>query len=441
MKSMKLRVICVLVGMGLAMLLSVGVLGSEGSVSAQAFAADPVFVGAGDIASCARTGDEATAKLLDDIVAAAPSITTVFTIGDNAYESGTASEFANCYEPSWGRHKAITRPTLGNHEYYSPTNDASGYFGYFGAAAGDPSKGYYSYDLGEWHMVALNSMCEQVGGCDDTSPMVEWLKQDLATYPNTCTLAYFHHPLFSSGPLSGAGSKMKPSWEVLYAANADVVLSGHFHNYERFAPQTPEGVADPAQGIREFVVGTGGYSLNTFKSVQANSEVRYASSYGVLKLTLHPSSYDWQFVTAPGGTVADSGTASCDGGSEPPPPPPPPPDTTAPTVTGTIPNTDATGVVRTTPVMANFSEEMMASTINTQTFKLFKKGSTTKIAATVSYDANTDTATLDPTNSLNRRVTYKAVVTTGAQDLEGNPLDQDPTTTGSQQKAWFFTVS
>jgi acid phosphatase type 7 len=276
---------------------------------------DPVFVGAGDIASCARTGDEATAKLLDDIVEGAPSTTTVFTTGDNAYESGTASEYKNCYAPSWGRPtiKEITRPTVGNHEYYASGN-ASGYFGYFGAAAVSydaSTKGYYSYNFGQWHMVALNSMCEKVGGCGATSPMVAWLKQDLAANPRTCTLAYFHHPLFSSGSMSGGNSKMKPSWEALYAARADVVLNGHVHNYERFAPQTPSGKADLAQGIREFVVGRGGYSLNTFKSTVANSQVRNANSYGVLKLTLHPSSYDWQFVTAPGGTVADSGSGSC----------------------------------------------------------------------------------------------------------------------------------
>jgi acid phosphatase type 7 len=306
--------IWVLVGMGLAMLLSVGFLGSEGSVSAQD-STDPIFVGAGDIASCDRdrTADEATAKLLDNIVAAAPSATTVFTTGDNAYESGTASEFANCYNLNWGRHKARTRPTVGNHEYYT-LNNASGYFGYFGARAGDPTKGYYSYNLGKWHVVALNSMCEKVGGCDATSPMVRWLKQDLAANPTTCTLAYFHHPLFSSGSLSGGNSKMKPSWEVLYAARAEVVLNGHVHNYERFAPQTPRGVANSAQGIREFVVGTGGYSLNTFKTKVANSEVRNANSSGVLKLTLHPTGYDWKFVAVDGtvdGKTSDSGMGSC----------------------------------------------------------------------------------------------------------------------------------
>src|SRR5215204_5962235 len=446
MKSMKLGLVWILVGMGLAMLLSVGFLGSEGSVSAQD-SIDPVFVGAGDIASCSRSGDEATAKLLEDIVAAAPSTTTVYTTGDNAYESGTASEFANCYDPSWGRPtiKERTYPTVGNHEYYS-TASASGYFGYFGAGrvSYDAStKGYYSYNLGQWHMVALNSMCEQVGGCGATSPMVTWLKKDLAANPRTCTLAYFHHPLFSSGPLSGGvNSKMKPSWQVLYAAKADVVLNGHLHNYERFAPQTPGGTADP-EGIREFVVGTGGYSLNTFKNKLDNSQVRDASNYGVLKLTLHPSSYDWQFVTAPGGTVADSGIGSCHSLSEPPPPPPPPP-----TVIGIVPSPPATEVDPATNLTAFFSEERMATSINGKTFKLLlKKGTTTKIAALVKYfpdDPSTATfdprATLDPNSSLESGVTYNAVVTTGAKDVAGTPLDQNPTTTGLQQKAWSFTV-
>jgi Bacterial Ig-like domain/Calcineurin-like phosphoesterase len=423
MKSMKLRVVWVLVGLGLAMLLSVEFMGSEQSVSAQvATAADPIFVGAGDIASCKSGGDEETADLLETIPG------TVYTTGDNAYESGTATEFEECYTPSWGRPtiRDRTYPVVGNHEY--KTEGARGYFDYFGARAGDPTKGYYSYNLGEWHVVALNSMCEKVGGCDARSPMVAWLEQDLAANPRTCTLAYFHHPLFSSGSSHGGNSKMKPSWEVLYAANADVVLNGHVHNYERFAPQTPSGVADLGQGIREFVVGTGGKSLNTFDSTVRNSEVRDASSNGVLKLTLHPSSYDWQFVTAPNATIADTGSTSCDPAGT----TPPPNDTEPPTVMDTLPSADATAVDPTTNVTATFSEGMDPSSINAQTFKLVKKGTTTKLAAAVSYDASTDTATLDPTNSLRSGVTYKAVVTPGAKDSAGNPL--------AQQYRWFFRV-
>ncbi len=440
MKSMKLGV-WVLVGTGLAMLLSVGVLDSEGRVSAQD-STDPVFVGAGDIASCTRTGDEATAKLLHNIVDAAPSTTTVFTTGDNAYESGTALEFANCYDPSWGQFKEKTRPTVGNHEYYK-TADASGYFDYFDTAAGDPGKGYYSYDVGSWHMISLNSNCSFVvgGGCDRGSAQVEWLKNDLANHSNSCTLAYWHHPLFSSGSTSGGNSKMKPFWEALYAAKADVVLNGHVHNFEVFRPQTPSGVADPAGGIREFVVGTGGYSLNAFKTEVANSQERYRATYGVLKLTLHSTSYDWRFVaedvTTPPGL---SGSDSCvpDGTT--------PPDTTPPRVESTVPTANATQVDPATPVMATFSEEMMDTSINGKTFKLLlKEGTTTtKIPATVSYpDPNSPpyTAKLDPTEPLQSGRTYRAVVTTGVEDPAGNPLDQNSTKDGSQQKAWFFTTS
>jgi hypothetical protein len=436
MKSVKLGV-WVLVGMGLAMLLSAGFLGSEESISAQD-STDPVFVGSGDIASCNRTADEATAKLLDHIVAGAPATTTVFTTGDNAYESGTASEFTNCYHPNWGRHKAITRPTVGNHEYYTLQN-ASGYFDYFGAKAGNSTEGYYSFDLGQWHIVALNSMCEKVGGCGATSPMVEWLERDLAANPRTCTLAYFHHPLFSSGSSSGGNSKMKPTWQALYAARADVVLNGHVHNYERFAPQTPSGTADSAKGIREFVIGTGGYSLNSFKTTVANSQVRNANSFGVLKLTLHPTGYDWEFVAVDGtvdGRTADSGTGSCS--------PATPSDTEPPRVVSTFPSANKTEVAPAIDVTATFSEKMMDASVNGNTFKLLliEGTTTTKVPASVGYDADIDplTATLDPSEPLRRGVTYKAVITTGAKDLAGNSLDQS-STAGSQQKAWSFTTS
>jgi acid phosphatase type 7 len=274
----------------------------HGSVGTSAGGTSAVLVGAGDIASCSSTRDEATAKLLDGISG------TVFTAGDNAYESGTASEFKNCYGPTWGRHKARTKPSVGNHEYNTP--GASGYFGYFGAAAGNPKKGYYSYNRGAWHVVALNSMCENVGGCDATSPMVRWLKQDLAANPKACTIAYFHHPLFSSGE-HGNQTKMRPTWNALYAAGADVVINGHDHDYERFAPQSPSRAADSARGIREFVVGTGGKELRPFGTIRPHSQSRNADTFGVLKLTLHPDSYRWKFVPVAGQTFTDSGTTSC----------------------------------------------------------------------------------------------------------------------------------
>jgi acid phosphatase type 7 len=266
---------------------------------------DPVLVGAGDISSCDDlAGAEATAKLIDKIPG------TVFATGDLAYPDGSDEQFAKCYTPTWGRFKDRTRPVPGNHEYHS--DGASGYARYFGAAAGDPKKGYYSYDLGAWHIIALNSECDHVGGCGAGSPEGEWLRQDLAQHPTNCTLAYFHKPLFSSGAAHGNDPDMKPLWQMLYAANADVVVNGHDHDYERFAPQDPEGKADPKRGIREFVAGTGGKnSHRTFAAVQANSEVHQADTFGVLKLTLHASSYDWEFVPEAGKSFHDSGSGSC----------------------------------------------------------------------------------------------------------------------------------
>jgi hypothetical protein len=284
----------------LVLVLAVNGLLLYSSRSAQV--ASAVLVGAGDIASCSNNNDEATAKLLDGIGG------TIFTAGDNAYDRGTAAEFENCYGPTWGRHKARTKPSPGNHEYL--TAGASGYFGYFGAAARDPTKGYYSYNLGDWHVVALNSMCEKVGGCGATSPMVTWLKNDLKANAEACTLAYFHHPLFSSGP-HGNQIKMRSIWDALYAAGADVVVSGHDHVYERFAPQRPDGTLDTSRGIRQFVVGTGGGGLYSFKAIKANSQVRNADTYGVLKLTLNPTGYGWKFVPVAGKAFTDSGSAKC----------------------------------------------------------------------------------------------------------------------------------
>ena len=263
---------------------------------------DPVLVGAGKIGACNSPGDEATARLLDSIPG------TVFTAGDNAYESGTAAAFRDCYGPTWGRHKARTMPSPGRHDYY--TAGASGYFGYFGAAAGDPNRGYYSYNLGEWHVIALNSMCEEVGGCGESSPMVSWLERDLAANPRTCTAAYFNHPLFSSGR-HGDQAKVRPIWEALYAANADVVVNGRDHDYERFAPQSPGGAYDPTRGIRQFVVGTGGAHHAAWGTTKPNSQVRNNDTYGVLKLTLRPGGYDWRFVPEAGRTFTDSGSSTC----------------------------------------------------------------------------------------------------------------------------------
>jgi hypothetical protein len=264
-----------------------------------------VLVGAGDIASCDDlAGARATAKLLDNIPG------TVFAVGDLAYPDGSDEQFANCYGPTWGRFKDRTRPAPGNHEYH--IDGASGYVRYFGAAAGDPKKGYYSYDLGEWHIIVLNSECANVGGCGAGSAQELWLRQDLKAHPAACTLAYWHKPLFSSGAAHGDAPEVKPLWDALYAANADVVIGGHDHHYERFAPQDPSGNSDPLRGIREFIVGTGGKnSHRILASPERNSQVRQADTFGVLKLTLHATSYDWEFVPEAGKIFTDSGSGTC----------------------------------------------------------------------------------------------------------------------------------
>ena len=260
-----------------------------------------VLVGAGDIAG-AHDEDEATAQLLDNIAG------TVFTLGDNAYGDGSAQQYNDFYDPTWGRHKDRTMPIPGNHDY--DTLDATGYFDYFGAAAGDPDKGYYSYDLGDWHIIALNTECSQIGGCAPDSPQALWLQADLAANPSDCTLAYMHKPRYSSG-YHGSSSSVDDLWQILYDAGADVVLSGHDHDYERFAPQDAAGNADPLNGTRQFVVGTGGTSLRPFETIQPNSEVRNSDTHGVLKLTLNATSYDWEFVPIAGQTFTDAGSASC----------------------------------------------------------------------------------------------------------------------------------
>jgi PKD repeat protein len=263
---------------------------------------DVTFVGAGDIAACNSSGDEATAALINGIPG------TVYTTGDNAYETGTATEFANCYGPSWGQFKARTRPAVGNHEYGTP--NANGYFGYFGAAAGDPTKGYYSYDLGAWHIVVLNSNCSEIGGCGVGSAQETWLRQDLATNTDACTLGIWHEPRFNSG-VGGGATFMVPLLQALYDDGAEVVLNGHMHFYERFAPQTPAGVANAATGIRQFTVGTGGKSLAGFATIAANSEIRDNQTFGVLRLTLHANGYTWQFVPVAGKTFSDVGSGFC----------------------------------------------------------------------------------------------------------------------------------
>jgi chitodextrinase len=258
---------------------------------------DPVVAVAGDIAGDG-SGDSATAAVLDGL-----SPTAVLTAGDNAYPDGTLSEYNAYYEPTWGRFKLKTYPSPGNHEYH--TSGASGYFSYFGSRAGPSGKGFYSYNLGAWHLISLNS--EVARGA--TSEQVTWLKNDLASTSARCVMAYWHKPRFTAGNYSD-DSSFQPFWDALYAANADVVINGHDHNYQRYVPMTPTGARDDARGIREFVVGTGGRSHYGLRA-DSRREAADSSSYGVLKLTLRASGYDWQFLPEAGRTYTDSGTGTC----------------------------------------------------------------------------------------------------------------------------------
>ena len=231
----------------------------------------------------------------------------VLALGDIQYNNGSQSQYAASYNPTWGRFKSITRPAIGNHDYGTPTLY---YFSYFGSKAGAPSKGYYSWDLGAWHMVVLNSNCAQVS-CAAGSPQENWLRADLAAHPTRCTLAYWHHPRFSSGQ-AGDAIEMTTLWSDLVAGGADVALTGHDHEYERFAPQSATGARDVANGTRQFVVGTGGVNLMSFRAAaQPNSEVRSNSTFGFLSLSLAPGSYSWRFVSVPSGGFSDSGSNSC----------------------------------------------------------------------------------------------------------------------------------
>jgi acid phosphatase type 7 len=261
------------------------------------------LLAAGDIASCASDGDEQTAALLDTLPG------TVLTLGDTAYDHGSADEFRRCYSPSWGRFRDRTYPAPGNHDYR--TADASGYYEFFGPRAGQPGKGWYSFDRGRWHLIALNSNCDAVGGCQPGSEQERWLRADLAAHPARCTLAFWHHPRFSSGTTHGSDPAVGGLWTALYQAGADVVLVGHEHNYERFAPLDPLGGVDPARGVREFVVGTGGKSHYPFGPPLPGSEVRNSDSFGLLEFQLRPTGYSWRFLPAQGGSFQDSGSGRC----------------------------------------------------------------------------------------------------------------------------------
>jgi len=256
-----------------------------------------ILVGAGDISRCGTPGAELTGRLLDRLPG------TVFAAGDNAYMSGSPEEYRQCYAPYWGRHMSRTRPVPGNHDYGTP--GAAGYFGYFGASAGEAGVGYYAYSVGPWRVIALNSEIDASAG----SAQVRWLRSELTANRTTCTLAIFHRPLYSSGA-NGPNADMREFWRTLLEFGAEVVLNGHDHQYERFAPQDADGRADPARGIRQFTVGTGGAPLYPIYGPRANSEVQ-GTGFGVLSLTLSSGAYQWEFVPADGTTFRDAGSGTC----------------------------------------------------------------------------------------------------------------------------------
>jgi hypothetical protein len=299
-------------------------------------AQDPVIAAAGDIAcdpadanfnNGAGVEGFCRQRATSDLLVGAP-LAAVLPLGDIQYNSATMPRILGAYDPSWGRVKAISRPILGNH-------DGSGtvYYDYFNGVgvadgpAGPRGKGWYSFDVGTWHLVALNSNCSAVG-CTAGSEQEQWLRADLAAHPTSCTLAYWHHARYSSGH-EGDNTFMQPLWEALDDAGAEIVLSGHSHDYERVAPVDRNGTVNQADGMRQFVVGTGGaFFTGGLDSRIPQSEVAQNDTFGVLFLTLHPTSYDWRFVPEAGKTFTDSGSTACHRLIA----PPPPPDVTAPTI-------------------------------------------------------------------------------------------------------------
>jgi len=386
---------------------------------AQAAAGDPVIAAAGDIACDPAnanfnggngSSNSCRQKYTSDLLVNT-GLTSVLVLGDNQYYCGGYEAFLQSYELSWGRTKSITNPAVGNHEYLtsggtgcnSSNAGAAGYYRYFGAAAGDPSKGYYSYDIGAWHMIALNSNCGHAGGCSSSTPQGQWLRQDLAAHTNVCTLAYWHTPLFSSGGRDDPN--YKTFWDALYEHNADLVLVAHDHTYERFAPQTPAGARDDVRGIREFVVGTGGANHTSFVTVAANSEVRNDATYGVLRLALHPMSYDWQFVPEAGKTFTDSGTTSCHGitGDVTPP--------SAPT------NLEASAVA---PNQINLTWTASTDDVSVKGYKIYQDGA---LIATIAASTSYSDTTVQPST------TYSYTV--AAYDAGLNPSPQSNTATAT----------
>jgi hypothetical protein len=284
--------------------------GNTGTSPTHTFTVGPAtMLTAGDIGGC-ETGNDAAGTAA--ILRAHPQ-GVVQTLGDNVYGNpqytdGSLADFQNCYGPNWGSEKARTHPAIGNHEYNDA--NAAGYFSYFGAAAGEPGKGWYSYDLGAWHVVVLNSNCSSVGGCSSGSDQETWLRADLAAHPALCTAAIWHHPRFTSDKFTGLATNMSTIWTDLSNAHADLVLSGHAHEYERFDPQSPSGAAD-SNGITEIVAGMGGESHSSFGTPLATSRVRDSTNFGVLQLTLHENGWTSSFLPVGGGNSLDDGNGNC----------------------------------------------------------------------------------------------------------------------------------
>jgi hypothetical protein len=358
------------------------------AMAGPASAAAPVIATAGDIAcdpgnSNFNGGNGSSSSCRDkytsNLIVGDPSVAAVLPLGDNQYYCGGLAAFQASYDLSWGRLKSITYPSVGNHEYITSggtgcdasNTGAMGYFRYFGAAAGDPKHGYYSYDVGSWHLIALNSSCGAAGGCGSTTPQGQWLRADLAAHSNQCLLAYWHIPLFSSG--GRANNNSRSFWDALYAAKADVVLGAHDHIYERFAPQSPTGAADPANGIREFIAGTGGANHTSLASLAANSEILNTNTFGVLELTLYPDHYTWRFVPEAGRSFVDAGSQSCHKGA------PTTPDTTPPSAPA---NLTARAV---SANQVDLSWGASTDNVGVNGYKIFRGGSQIATATSPSY--------------------------------------------------------
>lgn len=276
-----------------------------------------MLIGAGDIAVCGTNGDEATGRMIDSILvsdSAANIHTEVFTLGDNAYPSGREgvdNDFPRCFSPSWGssRIMKVIHPAPGNHDFDSGSGDP--YFSFFGDRAGPRGRGYYSYDIHGWHVVSLNSeLYFEAGDSEQAKQQENWLRQDLESHPNKCTLAYFHRPPFSSGEYGGI-HEVRPLWKILYDRGADLVLAGHEHHYERFKPQNADGVADSARGVEEIIAGTGGGDLRGVRYPLAdNSVVEVHGHFGVLKVALGTDEYRYTFIDTTG-RVWDTGGSKC----------------------------------------------------------------------------------------------------------------------------------